>query len=259
MAKGGGREDADLVRDRSGMSKTVQNNPAYAAMVERVDDSLGRVFAALEQAGAAGNTIVILTSDHGGLSTRGLGNRRQLATSNLPHRQGKGSIFDGGLRVPLIVRGPGVPAGEVVPAPVHGVDLYPTMLDLAGLPPRPDQHVDGVSVAPALAGREVDRPGLFWMKWRARPQSTGDDPAVALIRNGWKLIEWLDDQPVGDAAPDGAPTVGAKVELFDLTVDPGERTNRAAAEPERTAALLEILRVVEAGAGAKTLRNRGAN
>ena len=104
---GGKRKDADLVTDRQGVTKTIQNNPTYAAMVEKTDDSLGRILQALKDAGVAENTVVIMTSDHGGLSTRGLDSRRQLATSNAPLRQGKGSIFEGGTRVPLIVKWPG--------------------------------------------------------------------------------------------------------------------------------------------------------
>ena len=98
---GGKKVDADFVTDREGTVKTVQNNPAYAAMIERTDDSLGRIIEALNVNGIEDNTMVILTSDHGGLSTRGAGNNRALATSNSPLRQGKGSIFEGGTRVPI--------------------------------------------------------------------------------------------------------------------------------------------------------------
>ncbi len=151
MAKGGGRDDADLIRDRSGMTKTVQNNPTYAAVVERVDDSLGRVMAALQAAGADENTVVVFTSDHGGRSTHGLKNRRQMATSNLPLRQGKGAIFDGGLRVPLMVRRSGTTRhNEESYFPTHGVDVYPTLLELAGLPSRSEQLLDGLSFADSL-------------------------------------------------------------------------------------------------------------
>ena len=247
---GGTRNDPDLIEDRAGVSKTVQNNPTYAAMVERVDDSLGRVLAALGDAGVADNTIVVFTSDHGGLSTRGRENRRQLATSNAPLRQGKGSIFEGGTRVPLIVRWPGrVAAGTGSARQVHGVDHYPTLLDLAGLPPRPDQHVNGRSYAAALLhGDETDRDGLFWYKRQARPNSTGDTRAASYIEGDYKLIEWLDDDPVG--GPFAGPAVGGgRIELFDLAADPGERTNLAGEQPDRAAAMLERLRAIEAEVG----------
>ena len=146
---GGTRNDPDLIEDRAGVSKTVQNNPTYAAMVERVDDSLGRVLAALGDAGVADNTVVVFTSDHGGLSTRGRENRRQLATSNAPLRQGKGSIFEGGTRVPLIVRWPGRVAARTRSArQVHGVDHYPTLLDLWPACPRAPTSTSTVAATP---------------------------------------------------------------------------------------------------------------
>ena len=107
IAVGGKKDDADFVQDRQGMTKTVQNNPTYAAMVQQTDNSLGRIMQALQDSGISKNTAIILTSDHAGLSTRGLTKNRAVATSNLPLRQGKGSIFEGGTRVPLIVKWPG--------------------------------------------------------------------------------------------------------------------------------------------------------
>ena len=132
---GGKKKDEDMVIDRQGITKTVQNNPIYASMVEKTDDSLGRIMQALRDASIDQNTAIILTSDHGGLSTRGVDSNRALATSNAPLRQGKGSIFEGGTRVPLIVKWPGkVKGGSVSSAQVTGTDHYPTMLDIAGIP-----------------------------------------------------------------------------------------------------------------------------
>ncbi|TWU54756.1 Arylsulfatase [Rubripirellula tenax] len=129
LASGGKRDDADFVRDRQGMTKTIQNNPTYAAMIEKTDDSLGRIMLALAEAGVADKTAIILTSDHGGLSTRGLENNRGVATSNAPFRQGKGSIFEGGTRVPLIVKWPGrIEPGKVSSVQVTGMDHYPPMM-----------------------------------------------------------------------------------------------------------------------------------
>ena len=121
--EGGKKDDADFINDRQGIVKTEQNNPTYAAMVESVDTSLGRMMQALESKGIADNTAIILTSDHGGLSTRGLENGRSLATSNFPLRQGKGSIFEGGTRVPLIVKWPGhIRVGSTSSVQVTGTD-----------------------------------------------------------------------------------------------------------------------------------------
>jgi arylsulfatase A-like enzyme len=241
IAVGGEREDADLVRDRQGLTKTLQNNPTYAAMVEKTDASLGRVMQSLEDAGLAENTILVVTSDHGGLSTRGLENRRPLATSNAPLRQGKGSIFEGGVRVPLIVKWPGRTApGSVSAVQVNGTDHYPTILEMAGVPLKPNQHVDGVSYRKALEGDVSQRAPIFFNKWMARPQSTGDTRAMSLIDGRWKVILWLDDDVV---------------ELFDLREDIGETSSLADAEPARARAMLRELLATEQAIG--SLREKG--
>lgn len=246
LAVGGEKQDADFVRDRQGITKTVQNNPTYAAMVEKTDESLGRIMQSLEKMQVADNTIIIVTSDHGGLSTRGLENRRPLATSNTPFRQGKGSIFEGGLRVPLIVRWPGqTAAGSVSNVQVNGTDHYPTILEMAGLALRPEQHVDGESYRRALAGEQYQRAPIFCNKWMARPKSTGDTRAMSLIDGHWKLILWLDDDMLD----------GDKLELFDLSDDIGENTNLATRHPERTQAMLQTLLATEGAIG--SLREKG--
>jgi len=233
VAIGGKKDDADFVPDRQGMTKTLQNNPTYAAMIEKTDDSLGRILKALADAGVADNTAIILTSDHGGLSTRGLENKRAVATSNAPLRQGKGSIFEGGTRVPLIVKWPGkVEAGATSPVQVTGMDHYPTMLEMAGTPLRPEQHVDGRSYIEALQGKTYQRDAMFWYKWQARPDSTGDTRAISLIQGNFKLVQWIDED---------------LTELFDLSNDIGERTNLATKMPDRTQAMLaELLKTEEA-------------
>jgi len=238
---GGKRDDADMVVDRQGVTKTVQNNPTYAAMIEKTDDSLGRIVKTLEDAGVTENTVIIMTSDHGGLSTRGLENNRALATSNAPLRQGKGSIFEGGTRVPLIVKWPGnVEAASTSAVQVTGVDHYPTMLAMAGAPLLPKQHVDGRSYEAALRGETYQRDPMFWYKWQARPDSTGDTRAMSLIEGNYKIVEWIDED---------------LVELFDLSKDIGERKNLAETMPERTKAMLAKLRETEASIG--DLREKG--
>ena len=187
IAVGGKKQDDDMVTDRQGVTKTIQNNPTYAGMVEKTDDSLGRIVQAVKDAGVADSTAIILTSDHGGLSTRGLKNKRALATSNAPLRQGKGSIFEGGTRVPLIVKWPGqVNGGSTSPVQVTGTDHYPTMLEIAGVPLQPKQHLDGRSYVDALRGKIYQRDPLFWYKWQARPDSTGDTRAISIIDGKYK-------------------------------------------------------------------------
>ena len=238
---GGKRDDADFIRDRYGMTKTIQNNPTYAAMIEKTDESLGRIMNALKDAGLEQETAIILTSDHGGLSTRGLENQRALATSNAPLRQGKGSIFEGGTRVPLIVKWPGkVASGTTSDVQVTGTDHYPTMLQIAGEPLRPEQHVDGRSYVRALKGESYQRDRLFWYKWQARPDSTGDTRALSLIDGNYKLIHWIDDN---------------QSELFDLSKDVGEATNLALEMPQRTEKMLAQLLATEERIG--NLREKG--
>ncbi|TWU59930.1 Arylsulfatase [Rubripirellula tenax] len=241
VAVGGKRDDADFVIDRQGMTKTIQNNPTYAAMIEKTDDSLGRIMRAVTVAGIEDNTIIILTSDHGGLSTRGLENRRGVATTNAPLRQGKGSIFEGGTRVPLIVKWPGnVAVGTTSSVQVTGTDHYPTMLEMAGAPLRPEQHVDGRSYLRALHGETYQRDAMFWYKWQARPDSTGDTRALSLVEGNFKLIHWIDED---------------FTELFDLSSDIGEQTNLAGNMPERADAMLKRLLATEQSIG--DLREKG--
>ena len=241
IAVGGKRNDADFVQDRQGMTKTIQNNPTYAAMIEQTDVSLGRIVQAIKDAGVENNTVIILTSDHGGLSTRGLENRRAVATSNAPLRQGKGSIFEGGTRVPLIVKWPGhVSPGSTSSVQVTGTDHYPMMLEMAGTNLRPEQHVDGQSYGKALSGESYQRAPMFWYKWQARPDSTGDTRALSLVDGNWKIVKWIDED---------------LVELFDLSDDIGEQTNVATAQPERTQAMLATLLETEKSIG--NLRERG--
>jgi arylsulfatase A-like enzyme len=232
---GGKKVDPDFVQDRNGTVKTVQNNPTYAAMVERTDDSLGRILEALKKNGIEDNTAVILTSDHGGLSTRGAGNSRALATSNAPLRQGKGSIFEGGTRVPLIVKWPGkIKPQSTSSVQVTGTDHYPTMLEIAGDRLRPEQHVDGRSYRKALAGENYQRDGMFWYKWTARPDSTGDTRSISYIEGNYKIIQWLDED---------------LVELFDLSNDEGEQNSLTATKPEMTETMLKKLLAKESEIG----------
>ena len=241
IAIGGKKDDADLITDRQGVTKTIQNNPTYAGMVEKTDESLGRIMKALADGGLADNTAIILTSDHGGLSTRGLDNKRVLATTNAPLRQGKGSIFEGGTRVPLIVKWPGkVKPGTVSSVQVTGTDHYPTMLEIAGAPLLPKQHVDGRSYIKALRGESYQREGMFWYKWQARPDSTGDTRAMSYVEGPYKIIEWIDED---------------RIELFDLSKDIGEQSDLASKMPERAESMLMKLRVTEQNIG--DLREKG--
>jgi arylsulfatase A-like enzyme len=211
-----------------GQTKTRRDNAKYASMVKTMDDSVGAILDLLDELGIAGNTIVAFTSDHGGLSNRGTASRRDVATSNLPFRAGKGHLYEGGLRVPLIVSFPGqVKGGSVSAAPAVGSDLYPTLLGLAGLELQPKAHADGVNLVPALTGKElVRRRPIIWHSPRPRPTQTGDIAASVIRVGDLKLVK--NYFPVS-------------MELYDLKTDPYERKNLAATRAKEAGRLRERL------------------
>ena len=189
-------------------------------MVESVDESVGRVMQKIAELGLEGNTIVVFTSDNGGLSTA-----EGAPTSNLPLRAGKGWHYEGGVREPLIVRWPGISKpGSICRAPMISTDYYPTLLEMAGLPLRPQQHMDGVSLVPLLKGGARPERPLFWHYPHYSNQGGGPGGAVRL--GDFKLVEWFEDM---------------RVELFDLSNDLGERHNLAAAMPDKAATLRQQL------------------
>ena len=232
IAEGGPRSDLDVAVDNTGVYKTVQNNAVYAGMVESVDSNLGRIMQRLDELGLSDNTVLILSSDHGGLSSRGPDSQRELATSNLPYRHGKGWLYDGGLRVPLVVRWPGrVEPGSVSTVQVTGTDHYPTLLQLAGVPLRPEEHRDGRSYLPALKGEDYRRDPMFFHSALGRPSQTGDTRSSAVIAGNWKLIQWysLEDESI------------ERTELYHLGDDPFEKNDRYSVEPEKAGELEALL------------------
>ncbi len=198
-----------------------QNHAVYAAMVEAMDQQVGRVLDGLERLGLAENTMVFFFSDNGGLSTS-----EGHPTSNLPLRAGKGWVYEGGIRVPLIVRWPGVvEPGSVCREPVISNDFYPTILEAAGLPLRPDQHLDGASLVPLLRGEGgLDREVLYWHYPHYSNQ--GGLPGGAVRMGPYKLVERYED---------------GRVHLYDLDEDLGEQHDLAESMPERVDAMRERL------------------
>lgn len=201
--------------------RVVQGHPVYAAMVEALDTAVGTVLDALRKNGVADNTVVVFLSDNGGLSTSEGHN-----TSNRPLRGGKGWLYEGGIREPYIIHWPGVTApGSTTDVPVISNDLYPTLLDIAGLRSRPEQHVDGVSLVPVLRGESsLDREALYWHYPHYSNQ--GGFPGGAIRVGPWKLIEEYEE---------------GRVRLFNLEKDRGERTNLAGQYPEWVDQLREQL------------------
>jgi arylsulfatase A-like enzyme len=196
--------------------RLVQNHPVYAGMIEAMDSSIGEVLAAVDRLGLASNTIVVFTSDNGGLSTA-----EKQPTSNLPLRGGKGWLYEGGIREPWIVRVPGLTKpGSTCYTPVLSTDFFPTLLALAGVAPMADWHPDGVSFAPLLAGGVLPPRPLFWHYPHYGNQ--GGAPGGAIRDGDWKLIEWYE---------------ASRLELFNLREDIGETRNLAEANPAKVKAL----------------------
>jgi len=190
-------------------------------MVEAMDEQIGRVLDHLEQLGLADRTAVIFMSDNGGLSTA-----EGSPTSNLPLRGGKGWLYEGGIREPFFICWPGVTApGSKCGVPVISTDFYPTLLEMAGLPQKPEQTLDGVSLVPLLrGGTSLNRTELFWHYPHYSNQ--GGFPGAAIREGDWKLIERFED---------------GQVQLFDLTEDIGERNDLSGSEPERVNAMRDRL------------------
>lgn len=205
----------------------IQNNhgafePVYAGVIETLDDTVGRLLAKLDAFKLAENTLVIFTSDNGGLHVPEGPHRR--VTHNTPYRAGKGFVYEGGLRIPLIVRWPGhVPAGQVTAQPVINTDWIPTLLEMTGQPA--PAGLDGVSLAAVMTGRGSAplRP-FFWHFPHYTNQ--GSRPSGAMRDGDWMLVEYYDD---------------AQVELYHLGKDLGEARNVAAEEPARTATMRAAL------------------
>jgi arylsulfatase A-like enzyme len=196
--------------------------PTYAAVIESLDSTIGMLLAKLDELKLAGNTLVVFTSDNGGLHVPELKHAR--ITHNTPFRAGKGFLYEGGIRVPLIARWPlKVPAGRVVDTPIISTDWTPTLLELAGA--RVPDDLDGVSFADLLLGKKwlVDHP-LFWHLPHYTNQ--GSRPSGAVRDGNWKLLEHYED---------------GSVELFHITSDPGEKTNLAGSEKEWAALLRKKL------------------
>lgn len=191
-----------------------QSNPKYAGLMKSVDDSVGRIVQALRDKGELENTVFVFTGDNGGLPD----------TSSGDLRGTKGTAFEGGTRVPTFMAWPGTIQPGRCDVPVIGMDFYPTLLELAGLPPKPAEHVDGTSLVPLLkrSGPLADRE-LYWHY----PHYHKTNPYGAVRSSNWKLIEFFED---------------GELMLFDLAKDPTEQDNLAQSHPEKAQELLAKMR-----------------
>jgi arylsulfatase A-like enzyme len=209
-------------KEHQAKSRLRQDDPAYASMIAAVDASVGQVLEKLNELKLSADTAVFFFSDNGGLCTSAnIG-----PTSNLPLRSGKGWLYEGGVREPMIVRVPGLTSpGSECQAPVVSMDFFPTILELAGLPAMPERHVDGLSFVPLLTGGEALKQREFYWHYPHYHGSTWT-PGASIRDGDWKLIEFYH---------------GDKVELYNLRDDPGEQHDLSQSHPERTKALLAKL------------------
>ena len=199
--------------------RQVQDNPIYAGLVETMDDAVGYVLHTLDELGLADNTIVIFTSDNGGVAAGDA-----FATSNLPLRGGKGYQFEGGIREPYFIKVPGLGNGMHSDIPVSGTDFYPTILDLVGADLKPEEHNDGESLLPILEGQTIAERLLIWHYPHYGNQ--GGEPSSIIREGDWKLIHYYED---------------GHEELYNLKRDVSETTDLATQYPDRTTELSQKL------------------
>jgi len=229
------KEQVGEVR-RSSRIRRLQSHATYAAMVESVDKAIGGVMQTLEETGLADNTLVFLTSDNGGLSTS-----EGSPTCNLPLRGGKGWVYEGGIREPFIIRAPGVSQpGETCNVPTMSIDFYPTIAELVGIEIPKGVAIDGLSLTGLLRGEEtLQRDSLFWHYPHYSNQN--GSPGGAIRSGNWKLIERYED---------------GRRHLYNLSVDIGERANRADQYPERVDEMTKKLHAWYDEVDAKFLRSK---
>jgi arylsulfatase A-like enzyme len=206
-----------------------QRNPVMGAMVASLDAAVGKLLRTIDELGIAQETIVVFTSDNGGmvhLVTEG-----SATTSNLPLRSGKSSIYEGGVRVPLIVVWPGrTRPGSVSGEIVHGIDLYPTLVAMAGIQER-SEALDGISIVRALESGSLDREAIFIHHPHYAP-ATAQKPSTSVRKDVWKLIRFYAD----------GPGQRDRFELYNLREDIGEGNDLSAVNPEK---VKELRRLIE--------------
>ena len=203
------------------VERVVQGHPIYSSMIETMDINVGRILDKLDELNLEDHTIIFFMSDNGGLATS-----EGSPTSNLPLRAGKGWLYEGGVREPMLIKWPGrIETGSECDVPVISTDFYPTILEMGELELMPGQHLDGNSLVPLLEGSGTlnERP-IFWHYPHYSNQ--GGKPGAAVRMGKYKLIEFFEDN---------------KVELYDLEIDIGEQNNLSAEMPDKVNELLEIL------------------
>ncbi len=218
--------------ERDNQSRQEQDNPAYAGMVQSVDESVGTILNHLEQLGLSENTLIIFTSDNGGLST--LPGNRTAPASVIPLRAGKGWLYEGGIRVPAIIKWPNQIAAKTVSAmPVTSTDYYPTILAATAFSPNQYTVKDGQNLIPFLQESSQPARNLYWHF--PHYHGSGNKPSAAIRSNNYKLIEWMED---------------GQIELYDLEKDVEEQSNLATQLPTKAKELQRELREWQLDIGA---------
>lgn len=206
-----------------------QRNPINGAMVETLDDAVGTLVGTIDELGIVDNTVIVFFSDNGGIIHRFDGG--VAVTSNAPLRSGKSSIYEGGVREPLVVVWPGtVEPGSSSEEIVQSIDFYPTLLEVTGVPPRQGADFDGISIVPALRGESLHRGGIFVHIPNYTP-ATLQRPSTSVRKGDWKLIRFYCD----------GPGQTDRFELYNLREDIGESNDLAMAEPDRVTGLSSLI------------------
>jgi len=210
--------------------KASRNNPHLAAQLKSIDEGIGMIARKLDELSLSDETILVFGGDNGG---------EDRVTSNAPLRAGKSTLYEGGIRVPLIVRYPKtVPAGTVCKTPTSNIDFYPTLCQLASAGPDSKQHIDGVSLVPVLKNpqAQLKRDELYWHYPLAKPHFLGGHSSGAVRKGDWKLVEYFD---------------AGRKELYNLADDIREKNNLAGKNPEKVAELQGLLKAWRKDVGAK--------
>lgn len=214
----------EYITEGSGQTHMWQNDATYAGLVENTDENIGKLIQALKENGLYENTIIVLTSDHGGLSTRGK-NNRIIPTSNAPFRAGKGWIYEGGLKVPLIVRMPKRKAIIEKESIVLGMDVFPTITDL--VLNKKLAGIDGKSFRNVIESKEKwNERIVYWNSYKARPTQTGDNKTSAIRKGDYKLLHFVETD---------------KIELYNVKEDISERNDLSSTMPQKVEELLGLL------------------
>lgn len=227
----------DVARFKNKLSPGLHHqNETYAAMVKSVDDNIGRLLKKIDQLGIAENTVVIIISDNGGYINK---YKNKVVTNNFPLRSGKGSLYEGGIRIPTIISIPNYPMKvKTIDIPISTIDFFPTIMDLLGVTDFP--KMDGKSFLSAIKGdpdESIQNREIYWHYPHYYPTTT---PVSAIRQGHWKMLEYLED---------------GHLELYNLDSDLGELKNLAESEPDKTTELLEKLHrwKTETNAGKITL------